>query len=162
METSGRFSQCNHKIGQKRIRKSCTCHHRTILIYQNATHLKKSINQARLEIGTYDQIVTHLEKELELNGSEAPDELQKNTASQQPTNTNADRLKPTCHHCKKNQSTRKVSVACWQNSENNLKSFKIFLETKNDDANNSNPYSNINNNIKNNNHKISNRAERKP
>ena len=32
---------------------------------------------------------------------EAPDELQINTVNQQPTNTNADRPKPTCHHCKK-------------------------------------------------------------
>ena len=64
-------------------------------------HLKKSINQAHLENGTYEQIVTHLERELELNGLEAPDELQINTVSQQPTNTNADRRKPTCHPCKK-------------------------------------------------------------
>ena len=33
--------------------------------------LKKSINQAHLENGTYEQIVTHLERELELNGLEA-------------------------------------------------------------------------------------------
>ena len=32
--------------------------------------LKKSINQAHLENGTYEQIVAHLEKELELNGLE--------------------------------------------------------------------------------------------
>ena len=30
-------------------------------------HLKKSINQAHLENGTYEQVVAHLEKELELN-----------------------------------------------------------------------------------------------
>ena len=34
-------------------------------------HLKKSINQAYLENGTYDQIVKHLEMEMELNGLEA-------------------------------------------------------------------------------------------
>ena len=33
-------------------------------------HLKKSINQAHFENGTYAQIVTHLERELELNGLE--------------------------------------------------------------------------------------------
>ena len=33
-------------------------------------HHKKSINQALLENGTYKQIVTHLERELELNGLE--------------------------------------------------------------------------------------------
>ena len=64
-------------------------------------HLKKSINQAHLENGTYQQIVTHLEKELELNGLEAPDELQINTVSHNTVNANADRAKPTCHYCKK-------------------------------------------------------------
>ena len=34
-------------------------------------HLKKSINQAYLENGSYDQIVKHLEREMELNGLEA-------------------------------------------------------------------------------------------
>ena len=33
-------------------------------------HLKKSINQAHLENGTYEEIVTHLERELELNSLE--------------------------------------------------------------------------------------------
>ena len=64
-------------------------------------HLKKSINQAQLENGTYEQIVTHLERELELNGLEAPDELQINTLIYNTVNTNADRTKPTCHYCKK-------------------------------------------------------------
>ena len=41
-------------------------------------HLKKSINQAHLENGTYEQIVTHLEKELELNSLEYHDETQMN------------------------------------------------------------------------------------
>ena len=43
---------------------------------QMPLHLKKSINQAHLENGTYEQIVSHLEKELKLNGLEAPDEMQ--------------------------------------------------------------------------------------
>ena len=51
-------------------------------------HLKKSINQAHLENGTYDQIVTHLGRELELNGLEAPDELQINTVSHNTVNAN--------------------------------------------------------------------------
>ena len=33
-------------------------------------HLKRSINQAYLENGTYEQIVRHLEREIELNGVE--------------------------------------------------------------------------------------------
>ena len=60
-------------------------------------HLTKSINWAHLENGTYEQIVTHLERELELNGLEAPDELQINTVNQNTANANADRTKPTCH-----------------------------------------------------------------
>ena len=42
-------------------------------------HLKKSINQAHLENGTCEQIVTQLERELELNSLEYPDETQMNT-----------------------------------------------------------------------------------
>ena len=44
-------------------------------------HLKKSINQAHLENGTYEQIVTHLERELELNSLEYPDGTQMNTVT---------------------------------------------------------------------------------
>ena len=44
-------------------------------------NLKKSIDQAHLENGTYEQIVTHLEKELELNSLEYPDETQMNTVT---------------------------------------------------------------------------------
>ena len=64
-------------------------------------HLKTSINQSHLENGTYEQMITHLEKELELNGLEAPDELQIKTVGHNTANTNADRLKLTCDHCKK-------------------------------------------------------------
>ena len=44
-------------------------------------HLKKSRNQAHLENGTYEQIVTHLKWESELNGLEYPDESQMNTVT---------------------------------------------------------------------------------
>ena len=64
-------------------------------------HLEKSLNQAHLEKGTFEQFVTHLERELELNGLKAPDELQINTVSHKTVNANADRTKPTCHYCKK-------------------------------------------------------------
>ena len=75
-------------------------------------HLKKSINQAHLEKGTFEQIVTHLERELELNGLEAPEELQINTVTHNTVNVNADRTKPTCQYCKKNQDTIKISADC--------------------------------------------------
>ena len=64
-------------------------------------HLKKSINQAHLENGTYEQIVSHLERELELNGLEAPDEMPINAVTQQAPQQNSNKPKPTCHHCKK-------------------------------------------------------------
>ena len=63
--------------------------------------LKKSINQAHLGNGTYEQIVSHLEGESELNGLEAPDEMPINTVTQQAPQQNSNKPKPTCHHCKK-------------------------------------------------------------
>ena len=53
-----------------------------------------------MENGTYEQIVSHLERELELNGLEAPDEIQLNTVIQENTQQNSGKPKPTCHHCK--------------------------------------------------------------
>ena len=122
-------------------------------------HLKKSINQAHLENGTYELIVTHLERELELNGLEATDELPINNVNQQPTNNNADRPKPTCRHSKKQGHYRNqcgLLKKQREQTENNQKNPR----NKTSDANKSNPNSNVNNN--NNNNKNSNRAERKP
>ena len=64
-------------------------------------HRKKSVNQAHLENGTCEQIVAHVERELELNGLEAPAEPQIRNVSHNIRNTNADRPKPTCQHCEK-------------------------------------------------------------
>ena len=64
-------------------------------------HVRKSINQAHLENGRYEQIVSHLERELELNGLEAPDEMPINTVTQQAPQQNSKKPRPTCHHCKK-------------------------------------------------------------
>ena len=125
-------------------------------------HLKKSKNQAHLGNGTYEQIVTHLERELELNGLQAPDELQVNTVSHNTANTNAERPKPTCHLRKKPGHYRnqcrllKKQREQTENTQNNP-------GNKNSDASNSNPHSNLNkNNNNHNNYKNSNRAERKP
>ena len=113
-------------------------------------HLRKSINQAHLENGAYEQIVTHLEWELELKGLEAPDELPINNRSQQRTNTNADRPKPTCHRCKRpghyrNQcrllNKQREQTEDAQNNPGN----------KNSDSNTSNTNSCINNNNNHNN-----------
>ena len=75
-------------------------------------HLKKSINQAHLENGTYEQIVTHLKRELEFNDLEAPDELQINAVSHNTANTKSDRPEPTCRHCKKKQDITEISEVC--------------------------------------------------
>ena len=123
-------------------------------------HLKKSINEAHLENGTYEQIVTHLEREVELNGLGAPDDLQINTVSQQPTKNIADRPKPTCHQCKKPGHYRnqcRLLKKQREQTENNQNAHGY----NNSDANNSNPNSNVSNN-NNNNNKNSNLAERKP
>ena len=122
-------------------------------------HLKKSINQAHLENGTYEQIVTHLEREIELNGLEAPDELQINTVSYNTVQANADRTKSTCHSCKKpghykNQcGLLKKQREQTENNQNNP-------GNKNGNANTNNPNSNVNN--PNNTNRNSNKAERKP
>ena len=124
--------------------------------------LKKSINQAHLENGTYEQIVTHLERELDLNGLEGPDELQINTASHNNVNANADRTKPTCHYCKKPghyKFQHRLLKKQREQTENNQKN----PGNKNSKANTSNPNSNVNNpNNNNNNNRNSNRAERNP
>ena len=122
--------------------------------------LKKAINQAHLENGTYEQIVTHLERELlELNGLEAPDELQINTVSQQLTMANADRFKPTCQHCGKpgHKNQCRLLKKPRKETENNQNN----PGNKNSDANNYIPDNNTNNNDHNN-FKNSNRAETKP
>ena len=121
-------------------------------------HLKKSINQAHLENGTYEQIVTHLERELELNGLEARDEPPINNVSQQPTNTSADRPKLTCHQCNKPGHYRNQCRLLKKQREQ-TENIQNNRGNKNSDANTSKPSSNVNNN---NNNKNSNRAERKP
>ena len=123
-------------------------------------HLKKAINQALLEKGTYEQIVTHLERELELNGLEAPDEQQRNIVRQHATHINADRSKPTCHYCKKPGQYRnqcrllKEQREQTENTQNNP-------GNKNSDADNFIPDNKTNNN-NHINYKNCNRAEGKP
>ena len=52
------------------------------LIYAKMpSHLKKTISQAHLENGTYEQIVTHLEKKPKLISLKYPDETQMNAVT---------------------------------------------------------------------------------
>ena len=93
-------------------------------------HLKKSINQAHLENGTYEQIVSHFGRELELNCLEAPDEIPLNTVTQQAPQQNSNKHKPTCHYCKK--------PGHYQNQRRQLKRDKNQTRDNTNSANNNN------------------------
>ena len=67
-------------------------------------HLKLSLNLAYLENGTYDQLVAHLERELELSGLENDGELTIPTMTAVPANDNQQNTEQptvTCHYYKK-------------------------------------------------------------
>ena len=60
------------------------------------SHKKKLEKQAHLENSKYEQLVTHLEKELELDRLEAPDETQMNFVSyKQQTEASKDNVRNT-------------------------------------------------------------------
>ena len=66
--------------------------------------MKRSLNLAYLENGTYDQVVAHLERELELSGLENDGELTIPTMTAVPLNDNqqnTEQTKAICHYCKK-------------------------------------------------------------
>ena len=106
-------------------------------------HLKKSINQAHLENGTYEQIVSHLERELELNGLEAPDEMPINTVTQQAPQQNSNKPRTTCHHWKK--------PSHYQNQCRQLIGEKDQTPNNTNSANNNNGSAQTNSNPNNNN-----------
>ena len=112
-------------------------------------HLKKSINQAHLENDTYEQIVSHLERELELNGLEAPDEMPINTVTQQAPQQNSNKPRPTCHHCKK--------PSLYQNQCRQFKREKDQTRNSTNSANNNNGSAQTNPNP--NNNKVANNTK---
>ena len=66
--------------------------------------LKRSLNLAYLDNGTYDQIIAHLGRELELSGLENDGELTIPTMIAIPPNENqqnTEQTKIVCHYCKK-------------------------------------------------------------
>ena len=117
-------------------------------------HLKKSINQAHLENSTYEQIVSPLERELELNGLEAPDEMPINTVTQQAPQQNSNEPRPRCHHCKK--------PGHYQNQCRRLKREKGQTRNNTNSANNDNGSAQINSNPNNNNINIQRDRRPKP
>ena len=67
--------------------------------------LKRSVNMARLEIGSYDEIVAHLERELELNALEESDDLPMATMTSSSTKpktplSTGQLSDTTCNYCK--------------------------------------------------------------
>ena len=124
-------------------------------------HLKKSISQAHLENGKYEQIVVHLKRELEINVLEAPDAMPINTVTQQPPQQNSNKPRPTYHHCKK--------PGHHQNQCRQLKREKDQARNNTNSANNNNGKAQTNSNPNNNkvadNNKgnnINNERDRKP
>ena len=125
-------------------------------------HLKKSIDEAHLENGKFEQIVSPLERELELNGLEAPDEISINTVTQQAPQQNSNKPRPTCHHCKK--------PGHHQNQCRQLKREKGHARNHTNSANNnncsaqtnSNPNNKVSNNTKANNINIQRARRSRP
>ena len=114
-------------------------------------HLKKSINQTNLEHGTYEQIVPHLGRELELNGLEAPDDMPINTVTQQAPEQNSEKPKPTCHQCKQPSH---YQHPCHQlkREKDQTRNITNSANNKNGSAQtNSNPNNKVSNNTKANN-----------
>ena len=76
----------------------------SLLFAKLPPHLKRSLNLAYLENGTYDQIVAHLERELELSGLKNDGELTIPTMTAVLPNYNqqkTEQAKTVCHYCKK-------------------------------------------------------------
>ena len=91
-----------------------------------------------MENGICLPIVSHLERQLELNGLEAPDELQINTVTQQMTQQNSEKSKPHCHRCEKpghyrNQcrQLKREKDPAWNNTntaENNINDNMVMVK----------------------------------
>ena len=112
-------------------------------------HLKKSINEAHLENDTHEEIVSHIENVLELNGLEAPDEMQIKTVTQQATQQNSEKPKPTCHHCSKpghyRNQCRQLKREITRPARNNTNS----VDNTNKNNGSAQTYSNSNNKVSN-------------
>ena len=80
-------------------------------------HLKKSINQAYLENGTYDQIVKHLEREMELNGLEADEPLVKTQMTATKKEQNAEKTNKKQNEKAKTQTPKTVPNKTLKNDQ---------------------------------------------
>ena len=110
-----------------------------------------------MEHGTYEQIVSHLGRELELNGLEAPDEMPINTVTQQAPLQNPNKPRPTCHYCKKPSHYQNQ---CRQREKGQTRINTNSANNNNGSAQtNSNPNNKVENNTKGNN--INNQRDRR-
>ena len=107
--------------------------------------------------------MSHLEGELKLNGLESPDEMQINTVTQQASQQNSEKPKPTCRHCKKPDHYRNQ---CRQlkrekdQSRNNTNSAENINNNNGSAQTNSNPNNKVSNRT--NANKINVQRERRP
>ena len=86
--------------------------------------------------------MSHLEKDLELNGLEAPDEMPMNAVTQQAPQQNSNKPRPTCHHWKK--------PGHYQNQCRQLQRQKDQTRNNTNSAHNNNGSAQTNSNPKNN------------
>ena len=86
------FLETPNKNAEKVFWLQLTTHHRQLTLRKSAIHLKQSLNLAYLENGLYDQIVAHLEKDLELSGMENHEELSMPTVTAVAPNDNVKKL----------------------------------------------------------------------
>ena len=90
-------------------------------------HLKLSLNLVYLENGTYDQIVAHLEREIELSGLEIDGELTIPTMKAVPPNNNqqnTEQAKIVFHYCKKPATLSEIVVKGWEKNKSKEKIFQ--------------------------------------
>ena len=78
-----------------------------LLYAKTPPHLKKSINHAYLENGTYEQIVRHLEQEMELNWLEAEEPLVKTQMIAVKQQTNPQNAKTSSQNTRTKNKTPK-------------------------------------------------------
>ena len=103
----------------------------SLLYAKMPPHLKRSINQAYLENGTYEQIVRHLEREMELNGLESEDTGVKTqmavinkTAEDKPTQQKTATTK------KKQQTPKTVPNTCYLYYLSFVNLFVLFVDKR--------------------------------
>ena len=94
-------------------------------------HLGKCKNKVHLHNSTYEKIVTHLKKELELNSLETPDDIQLDQVSQHILKLSAEKLKTHATFEKKNRTLRMWRTSAKKGEETqDTKKFVERLEWK--------------------------------